>query len=111
MLVAGVCGKTPQAVAEATLANDLGYDLGLLSLAALPRVRYNPPEAAFYAFFAVDGVTDSYAFAEQMLNQAGVGLAPGAAFGPEGEGYLRLCYAADVSLLQKAIDKMRPLLA
>jgi hypothetical protein len=33
--VAGVCGPTPQAVAEATLARRLGYDVGLLSLAAL----------------------------------------------------------------------------
>lgn len=34
--VAGVCGPTPQAIAEATLAHELGYDAGLLSLAALP---------------------------------------------------------------------------
>jgi len=34
--VAGVCGRTPQAVAEAQLAREIGYDLGLLSLAALP---------------------------------------------------------------------------
>ena len=33
--VAGVCGPTPQAVAEAELARGLGYDAGLLSLAAL----------------------------------------------------------------------------
>jgi hypothetical protein len=33
--IAGVCGPTPQAVAEAALARDLGYDAGLLSLAAL----------------------------------------------------------------------------
>ena len=65
------------------------------------------PRAAFYAFFAVDGVTDSYAFAEQVLHQCGVGLAPGAAFGPQGEGYLRLCFAADVSLLERALDQMR----
>jgi hypothetical protein len=34
--IAGVCGPTPQAVAEARLAADLGYHAGLLSLAALP---------------------------------------------------------------------------
>ena len=33
--IAGVCGKTKQAVAEAELATDLGYDVGLLSLAAM----------------------------------------------------------------------------
>ena len=59
----------------------------------------------------MDGVTDSYAFAEQVLRQSGVGLAPGAAFGPEGEGYLRLCFAADVSLLERALEQIRPLLS
>src|SRR5438309_2457490 len=34
--VAGVCGKTPQAVREAEMAREIGYDFGLLSLAALP---------------------------------------------------------------------------
>lgn len=34
--VAGICGPTPQALREAAFARDLGYDLGLLSLAALP---------------------------------------------------------------------------
>lgn len=76
----------------------------------LPRVTFPAPRAAFYAFFAVDGVSDSYAFAEQVLRQSGVGLAPGAAFGPQGEGYLRLCFAADVDLLERALEQMKPLL-
>ncbi|MCY4063403.1 MAG: pyridoxal phosphate-dependent aminotransferase [Chloroflexi bacterium] len=76
----------------------------------LPRVTFPVPQAAFYAFFAVDGVSDSYAFAEQVLRECGVGLAPGAAFGPQGEGYLRLCFASDVSLLERALEQMRPLL-
>ena len=77
----------------------------------LPRVSFPKPRAAFYAFFAVDGVRDSYAFAERILHDCGVGLAPGAAFGPEGEGYLRLCFAADLDLLRRALERMRPLLA
>lgn len=76
----------------------------------LPRVTFPSPQAAFYAFFAVDGVTDSYAFAEKALRQCGVGLAPGAAFGPQGEGYLRLCFAADLTVLERALAQMRPLL-
>jgi len=77
----------------------------------LPRVDFPMPRAAFYAFFSVDGVDDSYAFAEKVLREAGVGLAPGAAFGPEGEGYLRLCFAAEVSLIERALSKLRPLLS
>jgi len=83
----------------------------LCAFGELPRVTFPVPRAAFYAFFAVDGVTDSYTFAEQVLRQCGVGLAPGAAFGPQGEGYLRLCFAADVSLLERALDQMGPLLS
>ena len=77
----------------------------------LPRVACPLPPAAFYAFFAVDGVRDSFAFAQEVLSKTGVGLAPGAAFGPEGEGYLRLCFAADADLIDKALRRMKPLLA
>ena len=74
------------------------------------RVFLPQPEAAFYAFFSVAGVTDSMAFAEQVLHHSGVGLAPGLAFGPEGEGYLRLCYAVEPDLLAAALDRLEPLL-
>lgn len=76
-----------------------------------PRVSFPAPQATFYAFFSVDGVSDSYAFAERILRETGVGLAPGAAFGPEGEGYLRLCFAAEASLIERALSKLRPLLS
>lgn len=76
----------------------------------LPRVTFPKPNAAFYAFFAVDGVTDSFSFAQKVLTQTGVGLAPGAAFGPQGEGYLRICYAAEGELLFRAIQRLKPLL-
>ena len=78
--------------------------------AELPRVTLPLPSAAFYAFFSVEGVSDSYAFAERVLHECGVGLAPGAAFGPQGEGYLRLCFAAEPPLLDRALTQMRPLL-
>ena len=80
------------------------------TFAELPRVTFPLSRAAFYAFFTVDGVTDSYRFAEQVLQECGVGLAPGAAFGPQGESYLRLCYAAEMPLLERALRQMRPLL-
>ncbi len=79
--------------------------------ARLPRVSLAAPRAAFYAFFSVDGAEDSYAFAERVLRECGVGLAPGAAFGPQGEGYLRLCFAADPALIERALEQMKPLLS
>jgi aspartate/methionine/tyrosine aminotransferase len=67
------------------------------------------PEGAFYAFFRVDGVGDSLAFAKELLSHAKVGLAPGSAFGPMGEGYLRLCFARDPAQITEAVERLRPL--
>ncbi len=97
-------------VSAATKRYQSARDLVLDTFDELPRVVIPWPRAAFYAFFAVDGVTGSYSFAERVLNECGVGLAPGAAFGPQGEGYLRLCYAAELPLLERALRQMRPLL-
>ena len=58
-------------------------------LLATGRVKFFEPEAAFYLFFAVDGFPDSRALALRLIDEAGVGAAPGSAFGPGGEGYLR----------------------
>ena len=85
-------------------------DLVYQRLAAMPRVRLARPEAAFYAFFDVDGITDSVAFAQQLINEVGVGLAPGRAFGPSGEGRLRLCFAAETNTLSKALNQLAPAL-
>lgn len=75
-------------------------------LAALPRVRYSPPDAAFYAFFAVDGMDNSLDFAKRLVHETGVGLAPGTAFGPEGEGFLRLCFARAPETLEAAAERL-----
>lgn len=76
------------------------------ALSALPRVRATPGDGAFYAFFAVDGETDSVALADRLLRETGVGLAPGAAFGPVGEGYLRMCLAAPEDILLDAVGRL-----
>ena len=85
-----------------------GRDIVADQLAAMPRVRFTPPEAAFYAFFEVEGVDDSLAFAKRLVREAGVGLAPGAAFGKGGEGgYLRLCFAQAPELLARAMERLK----
>jgi aspartate aminotransferase len=87
-----------------------GRDLVYQRLSGMDRVRLAFPEAAFYAFFRVDGITDSLAFAREILDKTGVGLAPGAAFGESGEGYLRLCFAATPDTLSDALDRLESLL-
>ncbi|MBM3597633.1 MAG: aminotransferase class I/II-fold pyridoxal phosphate-dependent enzyme [Alphaproteobacteria bacterium] len=87
-----------------------GGEIVFQRLAALPRVRVARPQATFYAFFAVDGMTDSLAFAQKLVREARVGLAPGSAFGDGGEGYLRLCFAQSPERLVEALDRMEPFL-
>ncbi len=74
-------------------------------LGAIPRLSLPTPAAAFYAFMRVDGLLDSLAFAKDLLSATGVGLAPGAAFGEGGEGHLRLCFAASLPTLERALDR------
>jgi aspartate/methionine/tyrosine aminotransferase len=63
-------------------------------LAALPGVEVASPPGGMYAFFRVQGQDDSLAFAKQLVERHGLGLAPGVAFGAEGEGWLRWCFAS-----------------
>jgi len=77
-------------------------DILCKGLVATGRVRFFEPEAAFYLFFTVDGFADSRALALRLIDEAGVGAAPGAAFGPGGEGYLRVCFARDPDEIAEA---------
>ena len=65
------------------------------ALRATGRVDFGEPDGAFYLFAHVEGVDDTRALALKLVDEAGVGVAPGTAFGPGGAPYLRLCYARD----------------
>jgi len=97
-------------VAELVERCRIGGELVFQRLAALPRVRIARPQGSFYSFFAVDGVTDSLAFAKRILMETDVGLSPGSAFGPGGEGHLRLCFASSPERLSEALDRLSPAL-
>lgn len=87
-----------------------GGELVFQRLAALPQVRFARPQGAFYAFFAVEGLRDSLGFAQRLVHETNVGLAPGSAFGPGGEGHLRLCFASSTERLSTALDRLEPAL-
>ena len=70
------------------------------------RVRFFEPEATFYLFFAVEGFEDSRKLALALIDEAGVGAAPGAAFGPGGEGYLRICFARNPAEIEEATRRI-----
>jgi len=77
------------------------------ALASTGRVRFLKPEGAFYLFFAVDGVSDTRAGALRMIDDVGVGLAPGTAFGPGGESFFRLCFARSPEQAAVAAARIR----
>ena len=66
----------------------------LADLARLPQIITAPPPGGMYVFLRVAGEADSLAFAKRLVAEAGLGLAPGIAFGAEGEGWLRWCFAS-----------------
>jgi aspartate/methionine/tyrosine aminotransferase len=83
-------------------------DTLLPQLAALPGVQVATPDGGMYAFFRVEGQDDSLAFAKRLVVEAGLGLAPGAAFGIEAEGWLRWCFASnDPQRLTLGVDRLK----
>ena len=81
-------------------------DLCLSVLRALPGVTVPEPDGAFYVFPRIDGLTNSFGFCRRLLVEQRVGLAPGSAFGASGEGSVRICYAAERSVLEPALERL-----
>jgi aspartate/methionine/tyrosine aminotransferase len=80
-------------------------------LQKMEKVKVALPAGAMYAFFSIEGVADSLAFCKRLVRESGLGLAPGAAFGPEGEGYLRWCFAATEDRLADGVARLKEMLA
>lgn len=98
-------------VAEQVARARAGRDLVVSALQASGRARLAVPDGAFYLMFGIDGEDDAEALALRLVDEAGVGLAPGPAFGPGGEGFLRLCYAKNLSGLEQAMERLTGWLA
>ncbi|MBU3738876.1 MAG: aminotransferase class I/II-fold pyridoxal phosphate-dependent enzyme, partial [Rhodoferax sp.] len=95
---------TPQVVAHLRRCRDTLVPL----LQALPGVQLAPALGGMYAFFSLPGHPDAVATAKRLVTEAGLGLAPGEAFGPEAAGWLRWCYAShDTARLQEGVRRLR----
>jgi aspartate/methionine/tyrosine aminotransferase len=81
------------------------------ALAELPGVEIAAPPGAMYAFFRLRGLRDSLAFCKRVVREAKLGLAPGSAFGREGEGFVRWCFAADLERLSDGVARFSRFLA
>jgi len=100
---AGIAAITKGAAVTAAFVARLkhGRDVLVPRLAQIDGVHAVAPPGAMYAFFKIDGVTDTLALCKHLAAHHGLGLAPGVAFGPE--GYVRWCFAAsDERLLEGA---------
>ncbi|MCK5586583.1 pyridoxal phosphate-dependent aminotransferase [Candidatus Bipolaricaulota bacterium] len=87
-------------------------DLMINGLNSIPGINCRVPLGAFYAFPNVSRLGLSSAeLATLLLEEGGVATLPGTAFGPEGEGYLRLCFSTSVESIEEALDRFRRIAA
>ena len=104
--------KGPQDQVETVVAEyKRRRDVLVAGLNAIPGVTCRLPQGAFYVFPNVTsfGRTAKW-LADYLLDEAGVAVLPGTAFGAYGEGYLRLCFANSVENIRAALELMAPAL-
>jgi aspartate/methionine/tyrosine aminotransferase len=95
---------TPRVVAHLKQCRDTLVPL----LAALPGVQVASAKGGMYAFFRLEGFGDSLELAKRLVVEAGLGLAPGNAFAPEAQGWLRWCFASkDPERLVQGVERLK----
>lgn len=80
------------------------------ALRELPGVVAPEAGGAMYVFFRIAGHDDTVTLATRLVEEAGLGLAPGGAFGPEGNGWLRWCHATSPERLLDGVGRLRAFL-
>jgi aspartate/methionine/tyrosine aminotransferase len=80
-------------------------DIVVEAFKQLPQLRFQIPDGAFYLFFAIEGMMDSLATTLRIIDEAGVGFAPGGTFGPGGEGFLRMCTLKNEDHLREGLAR------
>jgi aspartate/methionine/tyrosine aminotransferase len=77
-------------------------------LKAVPGVQVAAAKGGMYAFFKLAGQSDSLQTAKRLVVEAGLGLAPGNAFAPQAQGWLRWCFASkDVHRLELGVERLK----
>ncbi|KQR74824.1 aspartate aminotransferase [Burkholderia sp. Leaf177] len=85
-------------------------DYLVTALQSIPGVDVRAPLGSMYLFFKLPGADRSLDLCKALVRESGLGLAPGSAFGPEGEGYVRWCYACDTERLDAGVARLRQFL-
>ena len=95
---------TPRVVSHLKACRDLLVPL----LKAVPGVELQAAPGGMYAFFRLNGFDDSLDVAKRLVAEAGLGLAPGSAFAPEAQGWLRWCFASkEPARLEQGVARLR----
>ena len=77
------------------------------ALAASGRIDFAMPNGAFYLFGKVHGIADSRDLAFRLVDEAGIGVAPGSAFGEAGQGFMRICFARDPDSMPEVARRLQ----
>lgn len=97
-------------VADIREAFTVRRDLILDRLRKIDGIDPGSPKGAFYVFADVSDIsTDSRAFVERLMADAGVAAVPGSVFGAAGDGYVRFSYATDNATIETALDRIERL--
>jgi len=81
--------------------------LVLRRIAEIPLLHIEvQPEGAFYAFPKIQANMSSLELSKYLLREAKVSVVPGTEFGKHGEGFIRISYATNYSLIEKAMDRI-----
>lgn len=70
------------------------------------RLLMQRPESTFYAFFRVDGEPDDLSMVKRLIDEGGLSLAPGCAFGKCCAGWIRMCFAVSEQKLIESLDRL-----
>ena len=88
---------TPRVVSHLRLCRDTLAD----SLSSVDQIEFALPDGGMYLFLRLPEVMDDFQIAKRLVQEAGLGLAPGSAFASEAQGWLRWCFAS------KELDRLR----
>ena len=88
---------TPRVVSHLRLCRDTLAD----ALSGVEPIEFALPDGGMYLFLRLPEGMDDFQIAKRLVQEAGLGLAPGSAFAPEAQGWLRWCFAS------KELDRLR----
>lgn len=93
-------------ISEQLSAWETNLNMIMARLGDKPHVEIYRPQSTFYSFFQVKGHEDCLEFGKQLIDEAGLSLAPGCAFGESCKGWMRLCFAVSGSKLDSALERL-----